>query len=212
MGEDVSVSRDDLLSALVQCRERAKVGRENKERAARLQGELKFYESKSKALKECINYIVKEYKSIEQYLIDKKEYSMEMLKIAIEKAGMVVPDADASGIKLEVTDRSARVLNEKGQDINLREGSAFRTVMGVLMRYTLLKAQPDAIQMILLDEAFSTLSESTAATMRDYLDAFRDDMLIVGIEQRNHLYEGLERDIYEVVKQEDGVSTVGRVK
>jgi len=210
--KDISVGRDDLLSALVQCRERARVGRENKKRAAELYGELKLYEEKSKTLKECINYIVKEYKSIEQYLIDKKEYSMEMLKLAIEKAGMVVPDADAAGIKLDVADRSARVLNERGQDINLREGSAFRTVMGVLMRYTLLKAQPDAIQMILLDEAFSTLSEATAATMRDYLEAFREDMLIVGIEQRNYLYDGLERDVYEVVKEEDKVSTVRRVK
>lgn len=208
---DFNHVRDSLLTAMVQCRERAAMGRQNEKRAAECRTELQFYEQKRNTLKECINYIVQEYKNIEQYLIDKKEFSMEMLKLAIEKAGMIVPDADANGVHLHVADRSARVLNGEGQDINLREGSAFRTVLGVLMRYTLLKAQPDAVQMMLLDEAFSTLSDETAAVMREYLEAFKEDMLIVGIEQRNYLYDGIDRTVFQVLKEKDGVSTVRRM-
>lgn len=209
--KDFNHVRDRLLAAMIQCRERAAVGRQNEKRAAECRSELQFYEQKRSTLKECINYIVQEYKNIEQYLIDKKEFSMEMLKLAIEKAGMIVPDADAKGIHLHVADKSARVLNGEGQDINLREGSAFRTVMGILMRYTLLKAQPDAIQLMLLDEAFSTLSDETASVMREYLEAFKEDMLIIGIEQRNYLYDGIDRTVFQVLKEKDKGSTVRRI-
>lgn len=210
-GQDVSHVRDALLAAIVQCRERAAMGRRNEVKAQSCRKELQMYEGKLALLKECINYIIREYKSIERFLIDKKEFSMEMLKTAIEKAGTIVPDADAEGLKLKVMDKSARVLNAQGQDINLREGSAFRTVMGILMRYTLLKVQPQAVQMMLLDEAFATLSDETASVMREYLEAFKEDMLIVGIEQRNYLYDGIERIQYQVVKEGKAGSVVRRV-
>lgn len=206
--EDVATVRNNLLAAMIQCKERANIGRQNEKKARECISELKFYEEKRDALKECINWIVQEYKNIEKYLIDKKEVSMEMLKLAIEKAGMIVPDADANGIHLSVNDKSARVLNGEGQDINLREGSAYRTVMGILMRYTLLKSQPDAVQMMLLDEAFSTLSDETASVMKEYLGAFKEDMLIVGIEQRNYLYDGIDRTVFQVLKGKNGSSTV----
>ncbi len=209
--EDVATVRNNLLAAMIQCKERANIGRQNEKKARECISELKFYEEKRDALKECINWIVQEYKNIEKYLIDKKEVSMEMLKLAIEKAGMIVPDADANGIHLSVNDKSARVLNGEGQDINLREGSAYRTVMGILMRYTLLKSQPDAVQMMLLDEAFSTLSDETASVMKEYLGAFKEDMLIVGIEQRNYLYDGIDRTVFQVLKGKNGSSTVRRL-
>ncbi len=200
--------RDALLAAIVQCKDRAELGRKNEEKVKTVRAELVNYQVKLRELTECINYIVDEYKNVEQFLIDKKEVSLQMLESAITDAGMVVPDADTNGIHLSINDKNAKVLNNEGQDINLREGSAFRTVMGILMRYTLLKAQPDAIQMMLLDEAFSTLSDATAAVMREYLDAFKEDMLIVGIEQRNYLYEGIERTIYRVSKDKEKCSTV----
>ena len=206
--EDVATVRNNLLAAMIQCKERANIGRQNEKKARECISELKFYEEKRDALKECINWIVQEYKNIEKYLIDKKEVSMEMLKLAVEKAGMIVPDADANGIHLSVNDKSARVLNGEGQDINLREGSAYRTVMGILMRYTLLKSQPDAVQMMLLDEAFSTLSDETASVMKEYLGEFKEDMLIVGIEQRNYLYDGIDRTVFQVLKGKNGSSTV----
>lgn len=210
--KDLNDSRDALLTAMVQCKERAEIGKANAKKLASLESELKLYKTKQADLKETINYIRNEYKNIEQYLINKKEISMEMLKLAIEKAGLVVPDADITGIHLEVGDKTARVVNNRGQDINLREGSAFRTVMGLLMRYTLLKTQPGALQILLLDEAFSTLSDTTASTMREYLDAIKDDMLIVGIEQRSYLYEGIERITYIVSKEEDKSSRVRRLE
>lgn len=80
------------------------------------------------------------------------------------------------------------------------------------MKYTLIKFQQDCLQVIFLDEAFSTLSDSTSAVMRDFIEAFKQDILIVGIEQRNLVYDGIERITYQVVKEEDRISTVRRVE
>ena len=210
--KDIAHSRDALLNAIVQSKDRAALGKANSEKMIKLNEEEKYYKEKSSALKETINYIVKEYKNIEQYLINRKELSMEMLELAIEKAGYIVPDADIKGIHLSIKEKTARIVNDKGQDINLREGSAFRTVMVILMKYTLIKFQQDCLQVIFLDEAFSTLSDSTSAVMRDFIEAFKQDILIVGIEQRNLVYDGIERITYQVVKEEDRISTVRRVE
>lgn len=212
LGKDIANSRDALLNAIVQSRDRAALGKTNAEKMTRLNNEEKYYMEKSLALRETINYIVKEYKNIEQYLINKKELSMEMLGLAVEKAGLIVPDADIKGIHLSVKEKTARVVNDKGQDINLREGSAFRTVMGILMKYTLIKFQQDCLQIIFLDEAFSTLSDTTSAVMRDFIEALKQDILIVGIEQRNLVYDGIDRVTYQVIKGEDSISTIRRVE
>jgi DNA repair exonuclease SbcCD ATPase subunit len=80
--------------------------------------------------------------------------------------------------------------------------------MGALIRYTLLKAQPDAIQAMFFDEGFNTLSDDTIVAMRDYFDAFKEDVLIVGIEQHNTMFQGLDRTVYRAVKGKDKVTVI----
>ena len=209
--EEIAFSRDSLLTAIVQSKERAEIGRKNDQKLINIRRDLQYYEELRLDLRETINYIVREYKNIEQFLIDKKQGSMEMLEIAVKKAGYIVPDSDTEGIHLMVGDKSAKVVNRCVQDINLREGSAFRTIMGMLMRYTLIKFQPDKLQVIWLDEAFSTLSDTTSTIMREYIDAFQSDILIVGIEQRSVLFEGIDKITYEVTKGVDKITEVKRV-
>ena len=62
----------------------------------------------------------------------------------------------------------------------------------------------------MLDEAFNTLSDETIATTREYIDVFKNDMLIIGIEQRNLLFQGLEKTTYRVQKK-DGCTIVERL-
>lgn len=208
--KEIDNSRDALLKAIVQSKDRAEIGQRNAIRAKELDKEIDYYEIQNFELKETINYMTKAYKNIEQYLVDKKEESLEMLELAVERAGYIVPDADTEGTHLSIKEKSAKVLNAKGQDINLREGSAYRTVMGMLMRYTLIKFQPDCLQLILLDEAFSTLSDATSIMMREALQRFSKDVLIVGIEQRNVLFEGLDKITYKVVKGENKKTVIMR--
>lgn len=203
LGKEISISRDALLKAIVQSKDRAELGKRNADKLVSIDKDLEHYMFLRNDLKNTINHVVREYKNIEQYLIDKKENSMEMLELAVDKAGYIVPDSDTDGIHLKIGDKSAKVVNRLGQDINLREGSAFRTVMGMLMRYTLIKFQPNSLQVIWLDEAFSTLSDETATIMREYIEAFSQDVLVVGIEQHNVMFEGMEKTTYRVLKGEN---------
>lgn len=210
--KELDDSRDALLTMYVQCKDRAEIGRANAVKMKQFRSDLIVYKEKLDVLRATINHMVKMCKNIEQYVIDRKELAMDMLKLAIEKAGLIVPDAATQGIRLEVGDKSASVVTEDGQDVNLREGSAYRTVMGALLRFTLLKAMPDAMQVMLLDEMFGTLSDTTTGVMRDFLCAFRDEMLVIGIEQHNLLYNGLDRQAFKVIKEADGVSHIRKLE
>lgn len=184
-------SRDDLLRAITQASERAELGRINESKAKNVESELASCVLLKNRLTETVNHMVKIYKNIEKYAYDRKQNAEQMLKLAIHKAGYIVPNADVAGIELCTNENKVSIVNQRGQDINLREGSAYRTIMGMLMRYTLIKEQPDKIPAIFCDEYFSTLSDETTSSMREYFDAFKDDILIVGIEQHNTLFQGL---------------------
>lgn len=198
--ERLNRCRYDLLVNRSQAEERAKIGRANEFKYREAEAELQKLTSIRDGIRESINYVTTLYKNIEKYAADRKELSTNMLKTAIEKAGFIVPDANTSGIRLEYNNKQARIVDNYGTDVNLREGSAYRTVLCMLMRYTLLKVQPDALQALFLDEMFSTLSDETIATMREYIDVFRQDTLIVGIEQRDALFQGIERTTFTAVK------------
>lgn len=196
--------RAALLGAIATCEERMKSGTVATQKLIELNSKKNHYEDILHKTVEVANHLRDICLNIEQYISDKKKLSMKILQAAIEQAGNIVPDAEIEGIRLAVEGKTAVIINKQGQDINKREGSAFRSVMGVLLRYALIKAQPDCIQLMYLDEAFSTLSDATADTMRKYLDAFKDDVLVIGVEQRNYLYDGIDRMVIKVVKEENG--------
>lgn len=206
--QKIDACRDCLLKAMTQASERADVGRVNESKAASLEAEIKNYTKLRDALREVINHVTDMYKNIRKYADDRRELSMEMLKLAINKAGYIVPDADINDIHLSVEDKKACIVDKYGLDINLKEGSAYRTVMSALVRYTLLMELPDAVSVIFLDEAFGTLSEETINLMREYISVFQKDVLIVGIEQRDLLFQGLSPIIYHAVKDANGVTTI----
>lgn len=203
--------RNALLVAKAQADERARIGRANEAKLREAHLELQKYTNMRDTIRSCFNYITTLYKNIEKYAADRKELSTNMLKTAIEKAGFIVPDASTRGIHLEYNNKEARVVDDYGTDVNLREGSAYRTVLCMLMRYTLLKVQPDALQVMFLDEMFSTLSDETISTMREYIKVFKEDTLIIGIEQRDALFQGIDRTTFEAVKT-DGVTVIRKVE
>lgn len=203
--------RNALLVAKAQADERARIGKINAEKLKEADRELNKLTTIRDNLRECMNYITGIYKNIEKYAADRKELSTNMLKTAIEKAGLIVPDASAKGIHLDYKNKEALIVDDYGTDVNLREGSAYRTVLCMLMRYTLLKVQPDALQVLFLDEMFSTLSDETINTMREYIEVFKEDILIVGIEQRDVLFQGINKTTFEAVKT-DGVTTIRKVE
>ena len=207
--QSVNSCRDSLLTAIVQAKDRATIGLANETKAKSVNEELQSYLQVKEATKESINYITQIYKNVESYAQNRKELAMEMLKLAIRKAGNLVPNADVEDIELVVNEKKASIVNANGQDINMREGSAYRTVMGLLIRYTLLKEDPEAIQAMFFDEGFNTLSDETTVATREYFEVFKEDMIIVMIEQHNTIFQGLDCKQLHAIKGENGTIITG---
>ena len=93
----------------------------------------------------------------------------------------------------------------------MREGGGYRAILGALLRYACLKAQPDALQMILFDEYFFTLSDTTTYAMKDVFTAMKKDMTIVCIEQRKNAMDGILDTEYLFSKDDKGNTTVSKV-
>ncbi len=191
-GEDAVDCRNSLLTALTVAQDRRDRGREN-------DGKRKEYLAKIEVLNKNIgdtietgNHMKDIYKNIKRYSDEHQLRARNILELAIEEAGNLVPDADVAGIHLNYGENSRiTVVNGKGQNVNLREGGAYRTLLGILLRYAALKAQPDAAQFMLLDEQFFTLSDTTTAAAKPIFEAMSKDMIIICIEQRRNAMDGI---------------------
>ena len=203
--------RSDLLSAITISQERRDRGKAN-------EGKRQMYETKVAQLQEeigdlieCGNHIKDIYKNIQSYSIKHQQKVRDILDLAIQEAGELVPDADVKGIHLQHTENSrVSVVNDKGQNVNLREGGGYRAVLGALLRYACLKAQPDALQFILFDEYFFTLSDTTTLGMKDIFEAMKKDLTIVCIEQRRNAMDGILDREYTFKKDLSKNTTVTR--
>ena len=135
-----------------------------------------------------------------------------MLDLAIAAAGDLVPDAGSAGVHLKAeANNRVTIVSSNGQNINLREGCGYRAILGALIRYAAIKAQPDAFQFILFDEYFFTLSDVTTYAVKSVMQAMAKDMTIVCIEQRRNVADGILDAEYVFKKDESGTTTVTQV-
>lgn len=191
-GKEYVDCRNDLLSALTVAQDRRDRGRANEGKRRMYENILRNTEEQIGDLRETGNHIKDIYKNIKSYNIKHQQRARNILDLAIEEAGNLVPDADVKGIHLQHTENNrVSVVNERGQNVNLREGCGYRAILGALLRYACLKAQPNALQLMLFDEYFFTLSDATTSAMKDIFLAMKKDVTIICIEQRRNAMDGI---------------------
>ena len=200
-----------LLSNIAVARERAKAG----ERYSReLEANKANLEVVSEALRElsiCAKHLDNMYHNIQHYATEHQRTAKEILDRAIEEAGALVPDAGVSNAHLKYTGNSVIVVNENDQSLDLREGGGYRTSLGILLRYALIKAQAGALPFMLLDEQTFTLSDATTAAIKEVLAAMKRDITIVMIEQRRNAADGIADKEYMFSKSADGEVVITEV-
>lgn len=207
--EEFVDQRSAVLSMLTVLQDRIVRGKKNEGKKKELETRIAVIDEEIGDLIECGNHINKMFKNIKHYSTEHQKKARDILELAIEEAGALVPDADVRGIHLDKTENSRiSVVNDKGQNINLREGGAYRVILGALLRYACLKAQPDALQFMLWDEYFFTLSDTTTGGMKDIFAAMKKDVTIVCIEQRRNVMDGIADAEYTFKKGEDKITTV----
>lgn len=207
IGQGFVDCRDRLLSAVTVAQDRARRGAANDGKRKDYEAKIAYLTEQIGDVTECGNHMKDVYKNILHYSNEHQQKAKAILDLAIEEAGALIPDADVEGIRLNQAENSRiTVVNGKGQNVNLREGGGYRTLLGVLLRYAALKAQPDALQVMLLDEQFFTLSDTTTGMAKPIFERMKKDMTIICIEQRRNAMDGIADQEYtfQKKKEDDG--------
>lgn len=167
---------------------------------------------KRDALRDTLNRCTQIYKDVQKNLDDKKTVSLQEFRDAIDEAAAIVTDSDMTGVKLLVKGDEATLCTPEGHNINKREGGAQRAVLGQMLRYVSMTQQLNVLPLILLDESFFALSENTSVIMRDYLLAMSKHFLIIGIEQKDTIFNGIEdKRKFQFYKDKDKKTVIREV-
>lgn len=203
--------RDDLLRSISIAEERVRVSNANKERHKKLTAEKAKVEAYIKMNNDTANHMASIYSNVKHFLELKKKASKDTLEEFIRSVSNIIPDADLKNCSIKHEDNKTHVVNEKGQNINKREGSAARATMGLMLRYVSVKSMPNKIQLMFLDEALATLSSTSSVNLREVIQELSKDVGIVGIEQVSTLYKGIASKQYLATKQ-DKISKIAQVE
>ena len=201
--QNINTIRNDLLRAISVCEERISISKQNEKKYKEVLGKKESAEKLLEMSRDTANHMNRMYKNTKYFLENKKSNSKDILETAIRSTSAIVKDSELQHCVIHHENGKTKILNQKGQNINKREGSAARATMGLILRYTCLKAIPNKIQIMFLDEALATLSSTTSINLREILEVFAENIGIVGIEQKNVLYNGLASKRYEAKKTGD---------
>ena len=201
--------RDALLSVSMLCKERSTVGRRNEANIKKWQAELDKINSDIDILLKCFNHVTRIHKNIKEHDAQRKQVAFEMFNRSLYEVSKMIPDADLREMQLRVTETGRiKIVNEKGQELNLREGGAVRTTTGTLLRYLCILENNGAIPLMLFDESFFTLSDTTTVEFRRRIEELSKKCLIIIVEQRNNIADGIVDVEYQFLKGPDGITKV----
>lgn len=167
-------------------------------------------ETRRQRLKAAIDRCTNIYKDVKENLVIKKENAIADYEAAIRETGAIVVDSNVENMRLKVGQDYVSIVNEHGHSLNDREGSADRAAMGLLMRYISIVKQPtEVVPVMIFDESFFTLSDNSADNLKDYIQAFSENVLILAIEQKDTLFNGIDKKtVYRFTKMEDGYTKI----
>lgn len=125
--------------------------------------------------------------TIQNYMDDRRKDSNTAVMTAMQAAAYIVPACDGTLIP-KCEGGEAWFETEDGINVSRLEGSGFRSILSVMMRAVVLRAQPRCLQTMVLDELFSKLSVENSATLSSYLPILAQDMQIISIEQKSEVF------------------------
>ena len=190
--EELSSIKSDLLTHLTIARERRDRGKINDGKRQQFETRLVVLQEQLGDTIEAGNHLNAICKNIQAYNTEHQNKVQSILDLAIKEAAELVPDADVADVRLNHTkDGRVTIVNGLGQNVNLREGGGYRVTLGSLLRYACLKADPEAIPLLLFDESFFTLSDATTDAIHPVFEAMKKDATIICIEQRRNVMAGI---------------------
>lgn len=148
--------------------------------------------------------------AITSYTDERRRDGNTAVMSAMRAAAYIVPSCDDTIIP-RCEDGEAWFETQDGIDVSRLEGSGFRSILSVMMRSVVLRANPQFLQTLVLDEIFAKLSVENSATLYSYLPVLAQDMQIISIEQKPEVFANNSHTAYKffldgdhtVVQKED---------
>ena len=125
--------------------------------------------------------------TITSYLDERRQQSTTAILSAMRAAAYIVPSCDTTIIP-KVEEGEAWFETEDGIDVSRLEGGGYRSILSVLMRAVVLRANEQYLQTLVLDELFAKLSVENSVTLSGYLPVLAQDMQIISIEQKPEVF------------------------
>lgn len=140
--------------------------------------------------------------AIANYVDERRKDSHAAVTSAMRAAAYIVPSCDETIIP-KCEDGEAWFETTDGIDVSRLEGSGFRSILSVLMRAVVLRANPQHLQTLVLDEIFAKLSVENSATLSSYLPVLAQDMQIISIEQKPEVFANNSHVAYKFFLDSD---------
>lgn len=197
-----------MFSEAEKCKFKIEETKKAEEQRSKLEQSIRIGRSNLSYVDETTAYLKGIRKKIVSYNDKKRERSMSAIYSAIYSAKNIIPDT--SHVELKVDKGAAMLINDRGDLVNLIEGSAFRATLSFFIRSVILR-NTEYIPFMLLDEPLTTLSEESSAALSTYLPILAQDMLIILIEQKESIFSNSTGDTTYLFQKAEGRTRARRV-
>lgn len=174
--------------------------------------ELEEQIDRCKVMVDSMNSVMSKVKpwisDLQEYNDIKKRDSLLAINSALSVANFVVPSS-MKGIQFKIEGNEAWLENAFGTDADRSEGSGYKGAVSVYLRNIVLKANPNLLQFLYLDEPLSKLSTESSAVFSTYVPLLAENMQIVWIEHKGEVFSSVEdKVVYRFHKGDNGYVTV----
>lgn len=158
------------------------------------------------------DYLTDIYNAVKEHEIERQREAYAMFNEAIKNVGNLVSDASMATMSLEKDDSGkVAVIDNLGNDVNIREGGAARTCTGLSLRYIALVQDFSALKMMYLDEGLFAIDAENMQAVKKSLQEMSKDCLIIITEQHRFVTEGIADKTYIFEKNGDYTQVIEKV-
>lgn len=189
---------------------RIETTQENQQKYTSLSEQIELNQANIKTMTAIMGMVKPWISDLEEYNAAKKADALKAINSALAVASFVVP-ASMKGIRFKIEGREAWLENEKGMDVDRIEGSGYKGTVSVYLRNIVLRANPDLLQFMILDEPLSKLHVESAAIFSTYVPLLAENMQIIWIEHKKEVFENTpNKYVYTFHVNDDNYTTVLR--
>lgn len=139
---------------------------------------------------------------VQEYSNKRRVESMQNINNALRLANEIIPEA-VEGIHFVLDGDEAWLETADGLLVDATEGNGYKQVSSVFVRGVVCEANPQVLDLLLLDESFSKVSVDNSTTLSLYLNVLCQNKQVISIEQKPQVYSNIDGRIFHFRKNDE---------